>query len=66
VTFVLRAKTNPREDHPVDTKVTGYAEHPWHISGAASGGMKNSGLGREESLEEIESCTQHKNVYLSY
>lgn len=50
----------------MDTKVTGYAEHPWHISGAASGGMKNSGLGREESLEEIESCTQHKNVYLSY
>jgi acyl-CoA reductase-like NAD-dependent aldehyde dehydrogenase len=34
-----------------------------HIPGAAFGGMKNSGLGREESLEEIESYTQHKTVY---
>jgi hypothetical protein len=37
-----------------------------HIPGAAFGGMKNSGLGREESLEEIESYTQHKNVYIRY
>ena len=37
-----------------------------HIAGAAFGGMKNSGLGREESLEEIESYTQHKNVYIKF
>jgi betaine-aldehyde dehydrogenase len=37
-----------------------------HIPGAAFGGMKNSGLGREESLEELESYTQHKNVYLKF
>jgi betaine-aldehyde dehydrogenase len=37
-----------------------------HIAGASFGGMKNSGLGREESLEEIESYTQHKNVYIRF
>jgi len=37
-----------------------------HIAGASFGGMKNSGLGREESLEEIESYTRHKNVYLKF
>ena len=37
-----------------------------HIAGTSFGGVKNSGLGREESLEEIESYTQHKNVYISY
>jgi betaine-aldehyde dehydrogenase len=37
-----------------------------HIAGAAFGGMKNSGLGREESLEEIESYTQHKHVYIKF
>ena len=37
-----------------------------HIPGASFGGVKNSGLGREESLEEIESYTQHKNVYIKF
>lgn len=37
-----------------------------HIPGAPFGGMKNYGLGREESLQEIESYTQHKNVYIRY
>lgn len=37
-----------------------------HIAGSAFGGVKNSGLGREESLEEIESYTQHKNVYIRF
>ena len=37
-----------------------------HIAGASFGGVKNSGLGREESLEEIESYTQHKNVYIKF
>jgi acyl-CoA reductase-like NAD-dependent aldehyde dehydrogenase len=37
-----------------------------HIAGASFGGVKNSGLGREESLEEIESYTQHKNVYIEF
>jgi acyl-CoA reductase-like NAD-dependent aldehyde dehydrogenase len=37
-----------------------------HIAGASFGGVKNSGLGREESLEEIDSYTQHKNVYLKF
>jgi acyl-CoA reductase-like NAD-dependent aldehyde dehydrogenase len=37
-----------------------------HIPGTSFGGVKNSGLGREESLEETESYTQHKNVYLKF
>jgi len=37
-----------------------------HIAGASFGGVKNSGVGREESLEEIESYTQHKNVYIRF
>src|SRR4029077_13798654 len=37
-----------------------------HIAGTSFGGVKNSGLGREESLDEIESYTQHKNVYIAF
>ena len=37
-----------------------------HIAGTSFGGVKNSGLGREEGLEEIESYTQHKNVYIKF
>jgi len=37
-----------------------------HLPGAPFGGMKNSGIGREESLEELESYTQTKNVYISF
>ena len=47
----------------------GYVWVNWsseHIAGSSFGGVKNSGLGREESLEEIESYTQHKNVYLRF
>lgn len=33
-----------------------------HIAGAPFGGYKNSGLGREESVEELESYTQLKNI----
>jgi betaine-aldehyde dehydrogenase len=48
---------------------TGYLWINWsseHIAGSSFGGVKNSGLGREESLEEIDSYTQHKNVYLKF
>ena len=47
----------------------GYVWVNWsseHIAGASFGGVKNSGLGREESLEEVESYTQHKNVYIKF
>ena len=47
----------------------GYVWVNWsseHIAGSSFGGVKNSGLGREESLQEIESYTQHKNVYLRF
>ncbi|MCF1592532.1 aldehyde dehydrogenase family protein [Streptomyces muensis] len=37
-----------------------------HIPGAPFGGVKNSGVGREEGLGELESFTQPKNVYVRF
>ncbi|MDX2817189.1 aldehyde dehydrogenase family protein [Streptomyces sp. PA03-5A] len=37
-----------------------------HIPGTAFGGVKNSGVGREEGIEELESYTQPKNVYVRF
>ena len=48
---------------------TGYLWVNWsseHIPGSSFGGVKNSGIGREESLEEIQSYTQSKNVYIRF
>lgn len=36
-----------------------------HILGAPFGGYKQSGLGREECLEELLGCTQEKNIYIN-
>lgn len=35
-----------------------------HFPGASFGGYKQSGLGREESLEELYSFTQNKNIHI--
>jgi len=48
---------------------TGYLWVNWsseHIPGSSFGGVKNSGIGREESIGEIESYTQSKNVYIRF
>jgi acyl-CoA reductase-like NAD-dependent aldehyde dehydrogenase len=37
-----------------------------HVLGAPFGGTKNSGLGREEGLEELYSYTQQKNVFVRF
>jgi len=37
-----------------------------HFLGAPFGGYKQSGLGREESIEELHACTQLKNVNISF
>jgi acyl-CoA reductase-like NAD-dependent aldehyde dehydrogenase len=37
-----------------------------HTPGAAFGGWKDSGLGREEDLSELESFTQQKNVHVRF
>lgn len=37
-----------------------------HIAGASFGGVKGSGLGREEDLEELVSYTESKNVHIRY
>jgi acyl-CoA reductase-like NAD-dependent aldehyde dehydrogenase len=34
-----------------------------HFQGTPFGGMKNSGAGREESVEELLSYTEHKTVH---
>ena len=33
-----------------------------HVPGAPFGGVKSSGIGREASIEELESYTELKNV----
>lgn len=37
-----------------------------HVHGTAFGGVKDSGLGREEGIEELVSYTQPKNVHLNF
>jgi betaine-aldehyde dehydrogenase len=37
-----------------------------HTPGTPFGGFKNSGLGREEDIEELESYTQTKNVHIRF
>jgi acyl-CoA reductase-like NAD-dependent aldehyde dehydrogenase len=37
-----------------------------HVAGTAFGGVKDSGIGREEDLDELLSYTQHKNVHVQY
>jgi betaine-aldehyde dehydrogenase len=48
---------------------TGYVWVNWssaHIPGASFGGVKDSGVGREEGIAELESFTQPKNVYIRF
>jgi betaine-aldehyde dehydrogenase len=48
---------------------TGYLWVNWsaaHIPGTAFGGVKNSGVGREEGIEELQEYTQAKNVHLRF
>ena len=37
-----------------------------HIPGASFGGVKDSGVGREEGLDELLAFTQPKNVYIRF
>jgi len=41
-------------------------ENQRHFPGTPYGGVKNSGVGREENFEELESYTQVKNVHLRF
>jgi acyl-CoA reductase-like NAD-dependent aldehyde dehydrogenase len=48
---------------------TGYAWVNWsssHIPGTPFGGVKDSGVGREEGIDELYSYTQSKNVYVRF
>ncbi len=48
---------------------TGYVWVNWsssHIPGTSFGGVKDSGVGREEGLSELEGFTQPKNVYIRF
>jgi betaine-aldehyde dehydrogenase len=47
----------------------GYVWVNWastHIPGAPFGGVKDSGIGRDEGIEELVGFTQAKNVYIRY
>ena len=47
----------------------GYVWVNWsssHIPGTSFGGVKNSGLGREEGLDELIGFTESKNIYIRY
>jgi len=37
-----------------------------HVPGTPFGGVKDSGIGREEDLDELLSYTQLKNVHINY
>jgi betaine-aldehyde dehydrogenase len=37
-----------------------------HVPGTPFGGVKNSGVGREEGLQELYSYTQTKNIYIKF
>ena len=37
-----------------------------HVPGTPFGGVKDSGIGREEDLDELFSYTQLKNVHINY
>jgi betaine-aldehyde dehydrogenase len=48
---------------------SGYVWVNWsssHIPGTPFGGVKDSGVGREESIDELVSYTQSKNVYVRF
>ena len=48
---------------------TGYVWVNWssaHIPGTPFGGVKDSGVGREESIDELYSYTQSKNVFIRF
>lgn len=48
---------------------TGYVWVNWsstHIPGTPFGGVKDSGVGREEGIDELASYTQSKNVYVRF
>jgi acyl-CoA reductase-like NAD-dependent aldehyde dehydrogenase len=48
---------------------TGYTWVNWsssHIPGTPFGGVKDSGVGREEGIDELYSYTQSKNVYIRF
>jgi betaine-aldehyde dehydrogenase len=48
---------------------TGHVWVNWssaHVPGAAFGGVKDSGIGREEGIDELYSYTQSKNVYIRF
>ncbi|MDX3850183.1 aldehyde dehydrogenase family protein [Streptomyces sp. AK02-01A] len=48
---------------------TGYLWVNWssaHVPGTPFGGVRDSGIGREEGIEELQEYTQTKNVYLRF
>lgn len=63
--FTEDLKTATRFARDVEAGYVWVNEVSRHVSGTAFGGVKDSGLGREEGLEELLSYTQAKNVHMN-
>lgn len=63
--FTQDLRTATRFARDVEAGYVWVNEVSRHTSGTAFGGVKDSGLGREEGLEELISYTQAKNVHIN-
>lgn len=64
--FTENLKTAHRFARDVEAGYVWINEVSKHVHGTAFGGVKDSGLGREEGMEELISYTQPKNVHLNF
>ncbi|WP_284981554.1 aldehyde dehydrogenase family protein [Arthrobacter sp. efr-133-TYG-118] len=64
--FTENLRTAHRFARDVEAGYVWVNEVSKHVHGTAFGGVKDSGLGREEGIEELISYTQAKNVHLNF
>jgi betaine-aldehyde dehydrogenase len=64
--FTQNLRTAHRFARDVESGTVWVNDSSRHIQGAPFGGWKNSGLGREESFEELTSYAQTKNVNVNF
>lgn len=64
--FTRDLSTAMRFAHEVEAGYVWVNEVSRHVPGSPYGGMKNSGVGREEELDELLSFTQVKSVHVAY
>jgi betaine-aldehyde dehydrogenase len=64
--FTKDLRTASRFARDVEAGYVWVNEVSKHVHGTGFGGVKDSGLGREEGIEELVSYTQSKNVHLNF